>query len=704
MKCPWPTLRPFRLSPAVALAASLVACHAADFYVATTGSDSNLGTIAQPFATLEAARNAVRALNQQGPVPPGAINVWLRGGRYMRQSPFTLSGSQDSGTPTSPIVYQAYAGETPVIIGGMSVTGFQSVTDPAILARLTSAAQTNVLVANLTAQGITNIIPLARHGMGLWWSWTGQNELFFQDQPMQLARWPSSNWLTIATSPSPGTNYFAYSGNNPSTWASLSDVWVDGYWDYDWADECDQVSSIDTTNHIVYIASPASQFGYAADQRFYFLNVLEELDSPGEYYIDRVHGLLYFWPPASIGNGNPFISTVGQGGGGEQIYPGQALVFLNSVSNVALSTITFEGAVGSLICIYQGTSNLVRNCVLNGSSCDGVDLILPTNTGVCYCNISNMGEIGVFMCSNGSDADRLTLTPDGNFATCNTIYNMSRLCWTYNPGINIQGVANYVAHNLISNGRHNALLLYGNNHVIEYNEIRNVCTETADAGAIYMGRDWTMRGNILRYNYVHDINAGGGAANPSGVWGVYLDDFCSGTTVFGNIFCSVDGGVVIGGGRDNIVRNNIFVGCTNCGIYADQRGLSWSATYITNTNSALWTELNAMPYQVPPWSIQYPALVSIATNNPGAALGNVIQQNISYSNGTWLQLYDDAASVVNVTNNFANGNPQFVNYAQRNFTLSTNSPLWVLGFQPIPMNRFGPVPPRPSGLRVLGPP
>ncbi|MGO9202529.1 MAG: hypothetical protein ACLQM8_18560, partial [Limisphaerales bacterium] len=81
-------------------------------------------------------------------------------------------------------------------------------TDPTILARLTSAARTNVLVANLAALGITNsvsgspgLIPLARHGMGLWWNWTGQNELFFQDQPMQLARWPNSNWLTIATSP-----------------------------------------------------------------------------------------------------------------------------------------------------------------------------------------------------------------------------------------------------------------------------------------------------------------------------------------------------------------------------------------------------------------------------------------------------------------------------------------------------------------------
>ena len=88
---------------------------------------------------------------------------------------------------------------------------------------------------------------------------------------------------------------------------------LQGYWDTDWADEFDNVSSIDTTNHIAHITSPASQLGYAANQRFYFLNVLEELDSPGEYYIDRVNGLLYFWPPSDIAWGNPFISTVGSG-------------------------------------------------------------------------------------------------------------------------------------------------------------------------------------------------------------------------------------------------------------------------------------------------------------------------------------------------------------------------------------------------------
>ena len=82
--------------------------------------------------------------------------------------------------------------------------------------------------------------------------------------------------------------------------------------------------------------------------------------------------------------------------------------------------------------------------------------------------------------------------------------------------------------------------------------------------------------------------------------GIYLDDFFSGTTIYGNVFCAVDHGVGIGGGRDNIVQNNIFVGCTNEAIWVDQRGLSWDAGVVINTNSWLWTALRAMPYQTPP--------------------------------------------------------------------------------------------------------
>ena len=218
------------------------------------------------------------------------------------------------------------------------------------------------------------------------------------------------------------------------------------------------------------------------------------------------------------------------------------LVNLQSVSNVVFSGITFEGAAGSLICITYGQNNLITNCTLNGCSCDGVDLLKAFKSGVTDCTIANMGESGVFMLDGtlgrpGDEEARRALTPMAEFATDNTICNMGRLCWTYTPGVYMSGGndGDYAAHNLIYNGRHNAIVVGGNDNIVEYNEIHNVCTETADAAAIYMGRDWTQRGNIIRYNYLHDIDVGGGATDVNGVFGIYMDDLFCGTTVYGNV-------------------------------------------------------------------------------------------------------------------------------------------------------------------------
>lgn len=89
-----------------------------NFYVATNGSDSNPGTLGSPFLTLEAARNAVRALPR--PLPAGGVTVWLRGGTYFRTNTFTLTGI-DSGTTANPIVYRGYSNETAVISAGTPI-------------------------------------------------------------------------------------------------------------------------------------------------------------------------------------------------------------------------------------------------------------------------------------------------------------------------------------------------------------------------------------------------------------------------------------------------------------------------------------------------------------------------------------------------------------------------------------------------------
>ncbi len=161
-----------------------------------------------------------------------------------------------------------------------------------------------------------------------------------------------------------------------------------------------------------------------------------------------------------------------------------------------------------------------------------------------------MGAGGISL--NGGN--RNTLAAAGHAAVNNHICQYAYWERVYRPGIELTGVGNRAAHNLIHNAPHMGMGFSGNDHVIEFNEIHSVLLETRDAGVIYTGRNWTMRGNVLRHNFLHHVPKG---------WrmGIYLDDSFSSASIIGNVFYRVPAAAFIGGGRDNRVENNIFVDC-----------------------------------------------------------------------------------------------------------------------------------------------
>lgn len=93
--------------------------YAAEFYVAPDGNDDNAGTKAKPFATLERARDAVRAARKTGAENKAGCTVCLRGGNYFLSETFRLD-DRDSG-----VVFRAAAGEEPVVYGGPRITGWE---------------------------------------------------------------------------------------------------------------------------------------------------------------------------------------------------------------------------------------------------------------------------------------------------------------------------------------------------------------------------------------------------------------------------------------------------------------------------------------------------------------------------------------------------------------------------------------------------
>lgn len=643
-------------------------------YIAPHGIDTAAGSQKAPLATLDGAKARIRTLTQASRLPAEGIAVWLRGGTYALKQTFTLAAAD---LPNAPVTIQAFPHEYVRLIGGLEVKGWHPVTEASVLSRLDPAAQNHVLEADLKAQGITDYGVLSSRGFGRPIT-PSSLELFFQNMPMTLARWPNAGqWASIAGTPAgQDGGLFAYSGDRPARWAKDDDAWIHGYWTFDWADSYEKIQSIDTAKHEIATVAPHGPFGYTTGHYWYALNILEELDSPGEWYLDRKDGKLYFWPPSDVKKGHPTVSLL------------HDLVHLDHVSRVTLRGLTLEGCRGKGVIIDGGSHNLITDCTIRNTGNQGAIIANGTNNGFQSCKITETGDSGITL----SGGDRKTLTPGRNFALNCKIWHYSRWDRTYQPGVSIDGVGNRIAHCLIYDAPHNAILLSGNDHLIEYNEIHHVCLETGDAGAFYMGRDWTMRGNVIRYNYFHDI---GGSTGVKGEFhdamAIYLDDTAAGTTVFGNVCVHAGHAVMVGGGRDDLVNNNIFVDCRPA-VSLDGRGIGWAAKYLLpNGGWDMQAKLAAVPYNKPPYFTRYPHLANLLEDNPAAPKYDVIQHNIAFRCPNWLEIQDKADTLPEITigANLTDKDPLFVDAAHGNYQLKPNSPAYALGFQRIPFEKIG---------------
>ncbi|KPL12237.1 hypothetical protein AMJ85_01520 [candidate division BRC1 bacterium SM23_51] len=645
------------------------------FYVSMDGNDAWSGRPAEPnqrrtdgpFATIERARQAIRRLKEAGRLPDRGVTVYMRGGTYPRTKTFQLT-ADDNGAKDAPIVYRAHGGEEVRLIGGREIAGFKPIDDPAILSRIDKACRGKILQVDLKAQGISDFGQIKPRGFGRP-TYPAALELFFQDKPMTLARWPNRGWAEIAKVPAgKDGGKFTYEGDRPKRWAGADDVWVHGYWTYDWADSYEKVKSIDTQTREIATHEPHGVYGYSAKQRFYALNLLEELDEAGEWYLDRNSGVLYFWPPAPIDSGKAFVSLLEE-----------PMISMQDVSYVTVRGLTFECTRGNAVELVGGTHNLIAGCTFRNIGNGAVTVSGGTENGVLSCDIYETGDGGIGL----SGGDRMSLTPAGNYATNNHIHNYSRWVRTYRPAVHVSGVGNRVSHNLIHDAPHSAILLSGNDHTVEFNEIHHVCRETGDVGAFYMGRDWTMRGNVIRHNFFHHLGGVG-----YGSMGVYLDDAASGATVFGNVFYKTNRAAFVGGGQDNTVGNNIFVDC-NVAVHIDARGLGWAKRYIVKDGAwGMYKKLEGVNYNKPPYSTRYPTLATILEDDPAVPRGNAIVRNVCYRS-QWLELQGVDRKIVVIEDNLTEEDPGFVDAANMNFQLKDDSPAYKLGFKRIPVAKIG---------------
>jgi len=651
------------------------------FYVAPGGNDACTGREPEkkgadgPFKTLVHARDEIRKIKAAGALPKGGVTVELQSGVYEFASAFELAEA-DSGTPDAPITYRARPGVEVRFVGGKVVSQWDPVTDPQILRVLAKEAAGHVVKADLKALGITEF----GQPSGGWVSPSGNNtELFFADKPMRIARWPNEGFLRVVGvtdekpvdvrgtkgSKAPKIYYDEKAlGDRPQRWKQEKDLWLHGWWFWDWAEERQPVAGIDLDKKLITMKEPPTHpFGYRKGQWWYAFNALCELDEPGEYYLDREAGLLYFWPPSPVQNSLASVSVTPK------------LIEMKKTSYVMWRGITFETARNIPITMTGGTQNTIAGCVIRNCGGYAVSISGGTKNGVVGCDIYETGNGGVLV----DGGDRKTLAPAGNTVDNCHIHHYSRWNRIIKPAVGMNGCGNRITHNLIDNAPHIAIQFGGNDHVIEFNEIHSVVYEANDAGAIYGGYNWTMRGNEVRYNYFHHIQGFEGR----GCVGVYLDDMFSSANIHHNVFHKVTRAAFVGGGRDTVIENNIFVDC-NPAIHVDSRGLGWAS----GAYGTLVKRLKEMPCETEPWRSRYPQLLTLLADEPMTPKGNVVARNICVG-GKWEEVDVKARPHVAFAGNLLDQDPLFVDAARQNFQLKPDSPAYAAGFKAIPVEQIG---------------
>lgn len=699
-------------------------------FVSTEGKDSNKGTIDSPFATLEKARDEIRNIKNTSGLPQGGITVFLRGGEYSRLNTFEL-GEQDSGTVDAPISYRAYADEKVILTGGKTISAksMQQITDQSIIDKLPTESKNKVVVVDLSAIGITKEQLGRLNYPGAYSSYINGNdsghkfypefplasELYMNDSVMKLARYPNEGFITIEEVVHQGAlpgYWMADLKNDPSyikpedrdpndtfiirnndiriqRWTQANQARMYGYWAYGWADQTVDIKEIDVRQKTISSKQPScwaiTTNGEHGGSYYFVYNLIEEIDTPGEYFIDRDNDKLYFYPTSSIESSRIELSILDK-----------PMLQMTKVSNVKFSNFVMTTMRDKAVIVSDGENNLISNCIIKNAGgktkTDGCVSISGKNHGIVSCEIFNT-DGGIVL----SGGDRNTLTPGDNYAENNKIHNWGRINTMYNYAITLNGVGNRASHNEIYNHKHNAIIFNGNEHIVEYNEIYDVLKNTTDAAAIYVGFDWSARGNKVRNNYIHDIKS-----NLDGLlFAIYLDGNFSSAEITGNVVArftqhTFEGkqtaGFMIGGGRDNIIKNNIFIDPSeDASFLATQH---WDNGYNHLAPGGwLYRNLEASPYRSDLWRQRYPSLYNILDSNPALPVGNIVKDNVNINvkkrhiGNELFSTHSQISEAIDVTVDEA----KFVDYANDNFTLKSDSAIFtkIPGFKSIEFEKMG---------------
>jgi hypothetical protein len=437
-----------------------------------------------------------------------------------------------------------------------------------------------------------------------------QTELVFDGAPLIDARWPNvgdsgGGYARTVSATSASEVELDVAANRFARWRSASSLWMFGHWAYDWSASAVQVTALDPAVSTVTLAKPVLAQGQSA-RPFYAFDVAEELDAPGEFWIDRASLRAYMIPPTTPLAGHEVLVTLLT----------TPLLRLTKTAHVRFENLSFEAVRGDAVVATDVDGIAFTSCAVKTTGQSGVR-IQGSASGFDAGVIQDVGESAVVL----DGGDRPSLRAGGNYVKRTRLTRFSRS--SLFPGIAVSGVGHIVDQNAISDSIDNAVTFSGNNHTVSRNDIHHVLKAQSDAGAIYVGRDWGARGNVIHNNFVHDLESvfaprlappGAGVAR---VNGVYLDDVASGITVTGNIFYRLPIAIEHASGRDVIMTNNIMID-VDVGVHVTGRSINTrpsddgsspgSSNLLGKLKYAMGLPATAS-LASPTWLAAYPALV-----------------------------------------------------------------------------------------------
>ncbi len=456
-----------------------------------------------------------------------------------------------------------------------------------------------------------------------------------------------------------------------------------------------KLAQVDEAAGVVRVSGKEAAVEVCSGDRYFVENLLEELDSPGEWYLDRTAGTLYLWPRRPLDAQSRVIA------------PRLArLVEFRGTKEQRVEHLTLRGLT------FQETDYTPDDgFVAYGRSTDGViTLVNADRITVERCRLVNIGKaalhasfgsdnrfIGNEIANGAEGGIYVNNSPSGTVVSDNHLHQLG---WVYkhvagiSTGEQVHGAL--ISHNHIHDTTRWGISVghtTSTRNIVEYNHLHDLNTETYDTGGLEVTQQTREHrsGSIFRYNLIHDT---GGYSSVMGrdlwnSWGIYLDSFAGGFTVHGNVvYNTADGGLMVQGGKDNKVFNNVFVD-------NGQRRQILIANFADNSrgtefhhNIVAYTEPEAMAiycgrkaaHTITRWdhNLYWHGGREVKVYVPGDEAYALWFRPLDF----WKGLGFDSQSVV--------ADPQFVDAARRDYRLKDTSPAFRLGFERPDLSTVGP--------------